>query len=48
MQARVDIFNVYDKQTGYNIQDNFNSANFGQPQTFYDPRRFQISLRFEF
>ena len=48
MQARVDVFNVYDKQTGYNIQDNFNSANFGQPQTFYDPRRFQLSLRFEF
>jgi hypothetical protein len=48
IQARLDVFNVYDKQTGYNIQDNFNSANFGQPQTFYDPRRFQLSVRFEF
>jgi hypothetical protein len=48
IQARLDVFNVYDKQTGYNTQDNFNSANFGQPQTFYDPRRFQLSVRFEF
>jgi hypothetical protein len=48
LEARLDVYNVYDNQTGYNIQDNFNSANFGLPQTFYDPRRFQISLRFEF
>jgi hypothetical protein len=48
IQGRVDIFNVYDNQTGYNIQDNFNTANFGRPQTFIDPRRFQLSVRFEF
>lgn len=47
VQARVDVFNVYDRQTGYDIQDNFNSASFGAPQSFFDPRRFQLSLRFE-
>ena len=47
VQARVDVFNVYDRQTGYDIQDNFNSAGFGTPQSFFDPRRFQLSLRFE-
>lgn len=48
IQARVDIFNVYDNQTGYNVQHNRNSANFGRIQTRYDPRRFQVALRFEF
>lgn len=48
IQARVDIFNVFDKQTGYNVQSLANSANFGREQTFYDPRRFQVALRLEF
>ena len=48
LQARLDVFNVYDRQTGYDIQDNFNSADFGRPQSFYDPRRFQLSVRLEF
>ena len=48
IQARLDIFNVYDNQTGYNIQENVNSAGFGVPQTLYEPRRFQVSVRFEF
>ena len=48
LQARLDVFNVYDQQTGYDIQDNFNSANFGRPQSFFDPRRFQLSVRLEF
>ncbi len=48
IQARVDIFNVFDKQTGYNVQSLANSANFGREQSFYDPRRFQVALRLEF
>lgn len=48
LQARLEIFNVYDNQTGYDVQDNFNSANFGLPQSFYEPRRLQLSLRLEF
>lgn len=48
LQARIDIFNVFDKQTGYNVQSLANSANFGREQSFYDPRRFQVALRLEF
>ncbi len=48
IQARVDVFNVFDKQTGYNVQSLANSANFGREQTFYDPRRFQVAIRLEF
>lgn len=48
LEARVDVFNLFDRQTGYNIQDNFHSANPGTPQTFYDPRRVQFALKLEF
>jgi len=48
LEARVDVFNVFDRQTGYNIQDNVHSANPGTPQTFYDPRRVQFALKLEF
>ena len=48
LQLAVDLFNVFDKQTGYNVQNKVNSANFGTPRTFFDPRRFQLAVRFEF
>ena len=48
LQARVDIFNVTDNQTGYNPQEIITQPNFGQMQSFYDPRRYQVALRFEF
>ena len=48
VQARVDIYNVFDKQTGYNVQSLANSANFGREQSFYDPRRFQVAIKLEF
>jgi len=48
VEARIDVYNIFDKQTGYNIQDNAHSANPGNPQTFYDPRRFQFALKVEF
>jgi hypothetical protein len=48
IQARVDVFNVYDNQTGYDIQYNFNTANFGVPQSLMAPRRIQLGVRFEF
>jgi hypothetical protein len=48
IQARVDIYNVFDKQTGYNVQSLANSANFGREQSFYDPRRFQVAIKLEF
>lgn len=48
LEARVDVFNLFDNQTGYNIQDSVHTANPGTPQTFYDPRKFQFTLKLEF
>lgn len=48
IQAKIDVFNVFDKQTGYNVQSLANSANFGREQSFYDPRRFQVAIKLEF
>jgi hypothetical protein len=42
------LYNVFNSQTGYNIQPNFNSANYGLPDSFYDPRRLEMTLRFRF
>jgi hypothetical protein len=42
------LFNVFDSQTGYNIQPNFSAADFGKPRTFYDPRRLELTVRLEF
>jgi hypothetical protein len=47
-QLRADIFNIFDRQTGYNVQSLRNSANFGIEQTFYDPRRIQLAVKFLF
>ena len=49
IQLRGDLFNVFDKQTGYNIQNKrFSVPNFGQPRDFYDPRRLQLAVAFRF
>ena len=42
------LFNVFDSQTGYNIQPNFSAADFGLPRTFYDPRRLELTARLKF
>lgn len=48
LQLVGDLYNVFNKQTGYNIQPAVNVAGFGEPRSYYDPRRFQISARFLF
>ncbi len=48
VQLRVDAFNLFDNQTGYNIQNKVNSANFGNPRSFYNPRRVQLAAKFLF
>jgi hypothetical protein len=48
LQIVGDVFNVFDNQTGYNIQPQFHSAGYGDPRTYYDPRRFQLAARFQF
>jgi len=48
IQLRFDLFNVTDRQTGYNIQNKRNSSNFGDPRTFFEPQRLQVAVKFEF
>ena len=48
IQARLDIFNVFDNQTGYNIQNQVHLALYSLPREFFDPRRIQIAVRLEF
>ncbi len=48
VQVVGDMFNVFNRQTGYNIEPRFHNSNFGKARTFYDPRRFQLALRLQF
>ncbi|REJ72979.1 MAG: carboxypeptidase regulatory-like domain-containing protein [Acidobacteria bacterium] len=48
LELRADLFNVFDNQTGYNIQNKVNSAGFGVPRTYFDPQRLQLQVRFGF
>ncbi len=47
-QLRLDVFNVFDKQTGYNPEPSVNSADFGQSRSFFAPRRYQVGVKFQF
>jgi hypothetical protein len=48
LQIAADLFNVFDKQTGYNPQPAVHTAAFGVPRNYFDPRRFQIAARVRF
>jgi hypothetical protein len=43
-----DLFNLFNKQTGYNIESRFHQATYGTPRNYFDPRRVQITARFQF
>ena len=47
-QLVADLFNVFDKQTGYSIEPRKANSAFGNPRLFFDPRRFQLMARFLF
>ena len=48
LQLAADLFNVFDKQTGYNVQPGVHSASFGIPRSYFDPRRLQVAARLRF
>ena len=48
IQFRADLFNVFNKQTGYNINPVFDAAGYGEPRDYYNPRRLQLLARFLF
>lgn len=49
LQIVADVYNLFDKQTGYNVNPNKSAgAAFGQPRSFFDPRRLQLAARLSF
>ncbi|MCB1049942.1 MAG: TonB-dependent receptor [Acidobacteria bacterium] len=48
LQLVLDIYNATDNQTGYNINPYAHSAGFGDPRSYYRPRRYQLALKFQF
>jgi hypothetical protein len=48
LQIAADLFNVFDKQTGYNIEPKFHNSAYGTARTFFDPRRLQLAARLQF
>jgi hypothetical protein len=48
IQLRADIFNVFDSQTGYNIEPRVHQSNFGEPRDWFNPRRIQLMASFVF
>ena len=44
----VDAVNITDNQTGYDIRRRRNSAGFGEPDSYFEPRRFQLTVAFQF
>jgi hypothetical protein len=48
LQVVADMFNVFDKQTGYNFEPSVHNSLFNTPRNFYDPRRLQVAARLQF
>jgi hypothetical protein len=49
LQIAADLFNVFNKQTGYDINPIYpNNSVFGQPRRYYDPQRLQVAARLLF
>ena len=47
-QIALDVFNMFNKQTGYNIEPRSHAAGYATAQSFFDPTRAQIAFRFTF
>lgn len=47
-QFRVDVFNVFDKQTGYNPEELYSSSALGEYRSHENPRRVQLTAAFTF
>ena len=48
LQLVVDVFNLYDNQTGYSYNPFLTSTQFNTPRAYFDPRRLQIAFRARF
>lgn len=47
-QVSIDLYNVFNSQTGYNYDPNAHNSTFGVPRSYFDPRRVQVAARFHF
>ncbi len=47
-QLAAEVFNLFDRQTGYNPQPAVHSGTLGEFRSFYAPRRIQLAARFYF
>lgn len=48
LRFRADVFNLFDRQTGYNFQPSVHAADFGEARNYYNPRRLQLSVGMDF
>jgi len=48
IQLRADVFNVFDNQTGYNVNPYIDAAGYGEARNYYNPRRIQLMAKFLF
>lgn len=48
LQFRADLFNVFDNQTGYDINPFLSSSTYGEPRNYFNPRRLQLMGKFIF
>lgn len=48
VQFIADLYNVFNKQTGYNVDPAFHSATFEQYRNYWAPRVLQLTARFTF
>ncbi len=48
LKLRVDVFNVLDKQTGYNPEPRYSYSDLGEYRSHENPRRIQVTLSFTF
>lgn len=48
LEVVADVFNVFDKQTGYSPQPGVHNSAFGEPRVFWEPRRLQLAARLLF
>lgn len=48
LQFRADLFNVFDNQTGYDINPFLSSSTYGEPRSYFNPRRLQLMAKFLF
>lgn len=48
MQFRADLFNVFNRQTGYNNNPYVTDENFTEARNYYNPRSLQLSVNFKF